>query len=501
MATAMTQAQLKVASNGKVGITLPTAQMPQAALDLGTAQYVPNTANPLFLMYNSEPSPLGGIKMGFYADNFGVGLNLNLVFPEDVGVYKGLFTICGKPTSGTALNRYFNIEGTTGNVGIGGTSFMTNTRLYVKSSTVLNTGSDWLYSIYGNTTPVTGGNRLIGIRGVAYNGTPINSYGKAIGISGTAGNIGSGYNYGVYGQLSGSNYGAGVFGTTTYDCDVSGQYAGFFNGETKIIGRLWLNNLEITSDKRAKKEIVNIDSNNISKLKNIVGIHFKYKSPKEMTNLLKSTTDTTTDSAMYKNLYETVQIGVLAQDVQKVYPELVQTDQNGLLAVNYLGFIPILIESIKEQQKTIDNKNKSINAQSALLDKLQKQLNDLQDIVTSCCSSKGNPKTKSYTETEITNNISSTPTSIQQANLKLYPNAPNPFKESTTIKLEIPETVASAMVCIYDLNGRQLKCLNVSGRGITSVQVFGNELSAGMYHYALIADGSLIDTKTMILTE
>jgi hypothetical protein len=79
-------------------------------------------------------------------------------------------------------------------------------------------------------------------------------------------------------------------------------------------------------------------------------------------------------------------------------------------------------------------------------------------------------------------------------------NAPNLFKESTTIKLEIPETVGNAMVCIYDLNGRQLKCLTVSGRGNTSVQIFGNELTADLYHYALIADGSLVDTKTMVLT-
>ena len=26
----------------------------------------------------------------------------------------------------------------------------------------------------------------------------------------------------------------------------------------------------------------------------------------------------------------------------------------------------------------------------------------------------------------------------------------------------------------------------------------GNELTAGLYHYALIADGALIDTKTMV---
>ena len=84
--------------------------------------------------------------------------------------------------------------------------------------------------------------------------------------------------------------------------------------------------------------------------------------------------------------------------------------------------------------------------------------------------------------------------------IKLYQNAPNPFKAKTTIKLEIPETVGSAMVCIYDLTGRQLKCLPVGDRGTTQVEIYGNELTSGLYHYGLIADGVLIDTKTMVLT-
>jgi hypothetical protein len=46
--------------------------------------------------------------------------------------------------------------------------------------------------------------------------------------------------------------------------------------------------------------------------------------------------------------------GFLAQDVQKVYPELVYEDNEGYLAVDYQGFIPILYETVKEQQALID---------------------------------------------------------------------------------------------------------------------------------------------------
>ena len=54
-------------------------------------------------------------------------------------------------------------------------------------------------------------------------------------------------------------------------------------------------------------------------------------------------------------------IGLLAQEVQKVFPELVKQsgDQEGTLSVNYQGMISVLINAIKEQQKEIDEiKNK-----------------------------------------------------------------------------------------------------------------------------------------------
>ena len=48
--------------------------------------------------------------------------------------------------------------------------------------------------------------------------------------------------------------------------------------------------------------------------------------------------------------------GLLAQEVQKAFPELVKQagDQEGTLSVNYQGMIPVLINAIKEQQKQID---------------------------------------------------------------------------------------------------------------------------------------------------
>ena len=53
-----------------------------------------------------------------------------------------------------------------------------------------------------------------------------------------------------------------------------------------------------------------------------------------------------------------VKIGLLAQEVQKVFPELVNEDKNGMLSLNYQGLIPILIKALKEQNEiylTLEN--------------------------------------------------------------------------------------------------------------------------------------------------
>ena len=50
-----------------------------------------------------------------------------------------------------------------------------------------------------------------------------------------------------------------------------------------------------------------------------------------------------------------LKIGLLAQEVQKAFPELVKkaNDSEGTLSVNYQGMIPVLLNAIKEQQAQI----------------------------------------------------------------------------------------------------------------------------------------------------
>ena len=80
-------------------------------------------------------------------------------------------------------------------------------------------------------------------------------------------------------------------------------------------------------------------------------------------------------------------------------------------------------------------------------------------------------------------------------------NAPNPFNTSTTIGFYLPATITNASIYVYDMNGVQLKTFPIAERGKGNVTIQGSEFSAGMYLYAMIVDGKVIDTKRMILTK
>jgi len=82
----------------------------------------------------------------------------------------------------------------------------------------------------------------------------------------------------------------------------------------------------------------------------------------------------------------------------------------------------------------------------------------------------------------------------------LYQNAPNPFSSETSISMELPESSREATVYIYDMGGKELKAVPVTNRGSTSILISSREFAAGIYIYALLIDGKLIDTKRMILT-
>jgi len=99
------------------------------------------------------------------------------------------------------------------------------------------------------------------------------------------------------------------------------------------------------SDKNLKKNIEPITDDKSNSIINLEPIEFNYKD----------------DKSQRKHL------GFIAQDVEKIYPELVIGGQNDVKSINYVEFIPLLVLKIQNQQKEIDELREQINKLSKIV--------------------------------------------------------------------------------------------------------------------------------------
>lgn len=63
-------------------------------------------------------------------------------------------------------------------------------------------------------------------------------------------------------------------------------------------------------------------------------------------------------------------IGFIAQEVEKVLPEIVQTSEDGYKSVDYARINAVLVEAVKEQQTIIDDQEKRIKALEEKIEKI-----------------------------------------------------------------------------------------------------------------------------------
>ena len=166
--------------------------------------------------------------------------------------------------------------------------------------------------------------------------------------------------------------------------------------------------------------------------------------------------------------------GFLAQEVKEVYPELVHTDKDDYMYINYIGMIPLLVNAIGE-----------LNTQIEQLKAENSELN--QAVINAQSPAVGNSQPSQIADDFMRN--------------ALYQNAPNPFTTSTTIAMSLRSDVTQAVLYVFDMQGGLLKTIPVDDRGNVSVTINGGELNAGMYIYSLVADGNEVASKRMILTK
>lgn len=260
--------------------------------------------------------------------------------------------------------------------------------------------------------------------------------------------------YAVYGTVSGGD---------------ANDWAGFFNGDG-FITTPWT-----VSDQKFKKNIENIEK------------------ASDILDQLNPKTYTFKDAEYPTvNLPESKQYGLIAQDLEKVMPELVKEAQIpakldsagnilheavGFKSVSYNGLIPVLIQGHKEQQ--------------AYIKTLEDRLEKLEGVLNS---------TRGESGRGVSNHTQTVKLEDPQT-IILDQNVPNPFAENTVITYMIPESVNNAQIFFYDQAGRVINTVDIIERGEGSLKVFGEDLSNGIYTYSLVVDGKVMDSKKMVKTK
>jgi hypothetical protein len=198
----------------------------------------------------------------------------------------------------------------------------------------------------------TGGQNNYGSRSHADDGVTVRSYGVYAVSRGDAQ-----FNIGIiatsdksHNSTSKTNYGVYAVGDSART-----DYAGYFSGNVTYTGTL-----ASASDSRLKQNVKPLNGA-LLKLQDVKVATYEYKK---------------TGVASKMNLPEGEQIGFIAQDLEKNFPELVKEQVHAIgvedgaeetqsfeyKAVNYIGMVPVLTKAIQEQQEYIKKLEERIKA-------------------------------------------------------------------------------------------------------------------------------------------
>lgn len=377
-----------------------------------------------------------------------------------------------------------------GHVGVG---TQTNSRnsLYVYGSddgikcTAGNQACSYATAVEGITYN-KGAGTTYGVQGIgAWYGS---HHGTSFGIYGCAYGSDNGMNYGVYGAVLPMVYGAGIYGaSTSYNTLTSfnTHYAGYFDGGVHVQGDVTVTGVVTQPSASASSNHVLStlqDSYRQTSVANLFGIlrpevYLINRLPAEysekgvaQTILADSAIQTMPKEMKLTKMEEQVRskqhYGLSAEQLEEVFPDLVYEQEDGTKSINYVEMVPILVQAINELNakiETLENKEEATTKKAM------------------------QPATDNSNNEE------------KLLLLSLSQNKPNPFSNSTTIEVCIPEDVQKAFIYVYDLEGKKVEQVDVTARGKQNIQLTSAKLTDGMYLYSLIADGKVVETRRMIV--
>ena len=354
-----------------------------------------------------------------------------------------------------------------------------------------------------------GNKEVHGISGLA-NG---NNNERIIGVQGVAEGDGQTWaNFGVWGQCNTGDpnsvnvgvFGRGVFGTNNepalvnigvhgvgecsnsgggaqFNCGVYGQninctsplsnggasypidsYAGYFDGDVYIVGSGLF-----PSDQRLKENVAPL-TRMIDQLSKVNVYSYNFRS------------ETGFSLPMGKKY------GVMSQELERIFPDLVKDAKvinhkdpksyrniETIKSVDYISFIPLLIQSTKELNEKIEQMDPQKSL--ATLADLKKQIDELQ---------------QNLNQATINNNAS------QNGYLNAYPNPSN-----NDMVIDIRQVNCdNCIMMVTDLTGKLIRQYNIRGQQ-QKLNISSKEIGTGIFQCNLVSDGKVVSYIKIIFTE
>jgi hypothetical protein len=249
------------------------------------------------------------------------------------------------------------IQGVTGVNGVNGTDGRSAYEIAVLNGFV-GTETQWLLSLVGATGTVgaTGAQGPQGIQG------PVGNDG-ATGAQGPTGLIASGTTAGNTAYWDGT---AWVTNNSNIFNNGGNVGIGTTNPTVKleVNGRLKTQGINELSDVRYKKDIQTL-TNALANIEKLRGVSYDWKQAE----------------FPEKNFDAKHQIGLIAQELELVFPELVNTDAEGYKSVDYSKLVAVLIEAVKEQQTEITTLQGQVQNQATEMSDLKASVSTIFDLL------------------------------------------------------------------------------------------------------------------------
>ncbi len=300
---------------------------------------------------------LSSITIGTATNNYGSFNQAALSAPETVtlassyGAYNYSLNNVATATITTSIgaqNYSYNALGNTG------TSYGAYNYALANSGTVTTARGSYNRVRTQGTAAIT---TAYGVESLVENAVGTLSTGYAFygSLSGTIANKWGVYITGETENYFSGNVGIGVNPSGTYKLEVS--------------GKLLTSGIDENSDIRLKHNI-NPIYDALSKVTQMRGVTYNWR----------------TEEFPERNFEKDIQFGLIAQELEKIIPELVTTDGDGYKAIEYSHLVPVLIEAIKEleaknnlQQTTIDTQQKTNNELKASLENVLTRIAALEN--------------------------------------------------------------------------------------------------------------------------